>query len=47
VEKAVLDYAKKNSIDLIVIGTSGVEEYFVGSVGTGVIHHAGLQDTIR
>ena len=40
-------YAKKNNIDLIVIGTSAVEEYFVGSVATGVVHHARLQDTIR
>ena len=43
VEKAIIDYAKKNDIDVIVIGTKGmtaVEEYFFGSVANAVIHHA-------
>jgi nucleotide-binding universal stress UspA family protein len=43
VEKAIIDYAKKNNMDVIVIGTkgmSGVEEYFFGSVANAVIHHA-------
>ena len=43
VEKAIIDYAKKNIIDVIVIGTKGmtaVEEYFFGSVANAVIHHA-------
>ena len=43
VEKAIIDYAKKNNIDVIVIGTTGmsaVEEIFVGSVANKVIHHA-------
>jgi nucleotide-binding universal stress UspA family protein len=43
VEKAIVDYAKKNNMDVIVIGTkgiSGVEEYFIGSVANAVIHHA-------
>ena len=43
VEKAIIDYAKKNNIDVIVIGTKGmtaVEEYFFGSVANAVIHHA-------
>jgi len=43
VEKAIVDYAKKNNIDVILIGTSGMsaaEEVFVGSVANNVIHHA-------
>ena len=43
VEKAIIDYAKKNNIDVIVIGTKGmtaVEEYFFGSVANAVLHHA-------
>ena len=43
VEKTIIDYAKKNDIDVIVIGTKGmsaVEEYFFGSVANAVIHHA-------
>jgi nucleotide-binding universal stress UspA family protein len=43
VEKAIIDYAKKNNIDVIVIGTTGmsaVEEIFLGSVANKVIHHA-------
>ena len=42
VEKAIIDYAKKN-IDVILIGTSGMsaaEEVFLGSVANNVIHHA-------
>ena len=43
VEKAIIDYAKKNSIDVILIGTTGMsaaEEVFLGSVANNVIHHA-------
>ena len=43
VEKAIIDYAKKNNMDVIVIGTTGmsaVEEIFLGSVANNVIHHA-------
>ena len=43
VEKTIIDYAKKNDIDIIVIGTKGmsaVEEYFFGSVANAVIQHA-------
>jgi len=43
VEKAIVDYAKKNNIDVILIGTTGMsaaEELFLGSVANNVIHHA-------
>jgi nucleotide-binding universal stress UspA family protein len=43
VGKAIIDYAKKNNMDVIVIGTKGmtaVQEYFFGSVANKVIHHA-------
>jgi nucleotide-binding universal stress UspA family protein len=43
VGKAIIDYASKNNIDVIVIGTRGmtaVEEYFFGSVASKVIHEA-------
>ncbi len=43
VGKAIIDYAKKNNMDVIVIGTTGmsaVEQIFVGSVANNVIHHA-------
>src|SRR5215467_5833250 len=43
VEKAIIGYAKKNNIDVILIGTSGMsaaEEVFLGSVANNVIHHA-------
>ena len=43
VGKAIIDYAKKNNIDIIVIGPKGmsaVEEYFFGSVANKVIHEA-------
>jgi nucleotide-binding universal stress UspA family protein len=43
VEKAIIDYAKKNNIDVILIGTTGMraaEEIFLGSVANNVIHHA-------
>ena len=42
VEKAIIDYAKKNNIDVILIGTKGMsaaEEYFFGRVANAVIHH--------
>jgi nucleotide-binding universal stress UspA family protein len=43
VEKAITDYAKKNNIDVILIGTTGMsaaEEVFLGSVANNVVHHA-------
>jgi nucleotide-binding universal stress UspA family protein len=43
VAKSIIDYAKKNNMDLIVIGTKGmtsVEDFFLGSVANNVIHHA-------
>ena len=43
VGKAIIDYARKNNIDVIVIGTKGmsaVEQYFFGSVASKVIHEA-------
>ena len=43
VAKSIIDYAKKNDIDVIVIGTKGmtsVEDFFLGSVANNVIHHA-------
>jgi nucleotide-binding universal stress UspA family protein len=43
VEKAIIDYARKNNIDVILIGTTGTsaaEGVFLGSVANNVIHHA-------
>jgi nucleotide-binding universal stress UspA family protein len=43
VGKAIIDYAEKNNVDVIVIGTKGmsaVEEYFFGSVANKVIQEA-------
>jgi len=43
VGKAIIDYAKNNNTDVIVIGTkciSAVAEYFFGSVANKVIHEA-------
>jgi nucleotide-binding universal stress UspA family protein len=43
VAKSIIDYAKKNDMDVIVIGTKGmtaVEGFFLGSVANKVIHHA-------
>ena len=43
VGKAIIEYARKNNIDLIVIGTtgmSGIEKIFLGSVANDVIQHA-------
>src|SRR5215470_9429847 len=43
VEKTIIEYAKKNNIDVILIGTIGMstaEEVFLGSVANSVIHHA-------
>ena len=43
VDKAIIEYARKNNIDLIVIGTtgmSGIEKIFLGSVANDVIQHA-------
>jgi nucleotide-binding universal stress UspA family protein len=43
VAKTIVEYAKINNVDVIVIGTKGmsaVEEYFFGSVANKVIHEA-------
>jgi nucleotide-binding universal stress UspA family protein len=43
VGKTIIEYAKKNKMDVIVIGTKGmtaVEEYFFGSVVKEVIQYA-------
>ncbi len=43
VGEAIIDYAKNNNADVIVIGTKGtsaIEEYFFGSVANKVIHEA-------
>ena len=43
VAKSIIDYAKKNDMDVIVIGPKGmtaVEGFFLGSVANNVIHHA-------
>jgi nucleotide-binding universal stress UspA family protein len=43
VEKAIIEYAKKNNIDVILIGTTGMsaaEDVFLGSVANNVIHYA-------
>lgn len=43
VAQAVVDYAEKNGIDLIVVGTrgrSGLEKILLGSVASGVVTHA-------
>ncbi|MGC1927956.1 MAG: universal stress protein [Candidatus Nitrosopolaris sp.] len=42
--KSIIDYAKENNMDVIVIGTQGmttaIKEFFLGSVANYVIHHA-------
>ena len=43
VGKAIIDYAKNNNFDVIIIGTTGmdrVQKIFLGSVANYVIHHA-------
>jgi nucleotide-binding universal stress UspA family protein len=43
VGKAIIDYAKKNKFDVIIIGTTGmgrVQRMFLGSVANYVIHNA-------
>jgi nucleotide-binding universal stress UspA family protein len=43
VGKTIIDYGKKNKMDLIVIGTKGmtaVEEYFFGSVAKEVLRYS-------
>jgi nucleotide-binding universal stress UspA family protein len=43
IAKSIINYAKQNNFDVIVIGTKGmtaVEEFFLGSVANNVIHHA-------
>jgi nucleotide-binding universal stress UspA family protein len=43
VEKAIIDYAKKNNIGPLLIGIAGMsvaEEIFLVSVANNVIHHA-------
>jgi len=41
--KAILDYAAKNRVDLIVLGTRGLSNFkrlLIGSVSSGVVNHA-------
>jgi nucleotide-binding universal stress UspA family protein len=41
--ESIIDYAKQNNIDLIVVGTkgmTGVQRFLVGSVANNVISHA-------
>jgi nucleotide-binding universal stress UspA family protein len=41
--KTIIDYAKANSFNIIIIGTTGmgrIQEMFLGSVANYVIHHA-------
>ena len=43
VTDAIIDYATKNKIDLIVIGTkgrTGLKRFLMGSVAQGVVQHA-------
>jgi nucleotide-binding universal stress UspA family protein len=43
VGKAIIEYARKNNIDLIIIGTTGmsaIEKIFLGSGANDVIQHA-------
>jgi nucleotide-binding universal stress UspA family protein len=43
VSRSIIHYAKKNNMDVIVIGTKGmtaVEDFFLGSVANNVIHYA-------
>jgi nucleotide-binding universal stress UspA family protein len=40
---AIVDYAKKNNVDLIVVGTkgmSGLKHFLLGSVANNIISHA-------
>ena len=40
---AIIDYAKKNNVDLIVVGTkgmSGLKHFLLGSVANNIISHA-------
>jgi len=40
---AIIDYASKKNIDLIVIGTkgrTGLQGFLLGSVASGVVQHA-------
>ena len=40
---AIIDYAKKNNVDLIVVGTqgmTGLKHFFLGSVASNIISHA-------
>lgn len=41
---SIVDYADKNNVDLIVIGTKGrtrIKRFLVGSVASGVVMHSG------
>jgi nucleotide-binding universal stress UspA family protein len=43
ISKSIINYARQNKFDVIMIGTKGmtaVEEFFLGSVANDVIHHA-------
>lgn len=40
---AIIDYAKKNNVDLIVVGTkgmTGLKHFLLGSVANNIISHA-------
>ena len=40
---AIIDYAKKNNVDLIVVGTkgmTGIKHFLLGSVANNIISHA-------
>lgn len=43
IAEGIIDYAKRNDIDLIVVGTkglTGIEKFLIGSVASNVIAHA-------
>lgn len=43
IAEGIVDYAKRNDIDLIVVGTkglTGLEKFLIGSVASNVIAHA-------
>ena len=43
IAEGIIDYAKRNDMDLIVVGTKGLtefEKFLIGSVASNVIAHA-------
>ena len=43
IPEEIIDYAKKNNVDLIVVGTmgmTGVAKFLLGSVASNVVAHA-------